>query len=586
MSCNAAMPEPARGILIPGSDCEDGREDAACLGRPVATEEPTCWLRAPSCRGGLLRLGLAAPCFVLAACGGARLLQRQRIGPAPFPSRETMQASADTITDEFLNLGLGHCINQRGRRVEVVDTVTVSGSPQPDGSNSACAEHCRLRDSCSGYEISGRGCGIFIDADLLPSGSDGVSGSRCFWRHRFAHNSSGLHLEGPRPIPKIIWSYWQNLSPHKKPPGADSKGLCAMPAGRPCVFPFTFRGSVHRNCTTAFSDPTDQDGDHQTDDGAPWCGTVNEVTGVPGEWGPCGPCPTETSPEAVLALRSFMDLCLATWKTLNPDYDVRLLDQKSVWKWLGKGDLPPDYEDLIIQHKSDTIRLALLSKYGGVWVDASTILTKPMSRILGTDPSVRTFFTLPTPPALVANDLRLKNHHYHVENWFLAAPPDDPLITRTRTCVHAFLAKDKSSRTLAASGLFSQAQLEMLVRLGVWEYLSTSACMFKTIDEDVALGSWWQSPRVRHVNPVAVTGPWWLADMQKGRKALFDMTNTTMLSELMDDEFFLIKFTRDMRTVLVQGLTVQELHCKNSTFHAMLETIGVSNVTVCQSLTE
>eukprot|EP00438_Fugacium_kawagutii_P025916 Skav228599 [mRNA] locus=scaffold5678:25598:41057:+ [translate_table: standard] len=128
--------------------------------------------------------------------------------------------------------------------------------------------------------------------------------------------------------------------------------------------------------------------------------------------------------------------------------------------------LPPrTFQFLTIQHKSDAIRclskreswkvkvaqmllrrishqgLALLLKYGGVWLDTTTLMTHSLESLLGTDLAVRTFFSLPPiweDQTLRANDTRVswKDHAY---NWFLESPPGDLFMRRVKDCAWQFL---------------------------------------------------------------------------------------------------------------------------------------------------
>ena len=73
--------------------------------------------------------------------------------------------------------------------------------------------------------------------------------------------------------------------------------------------------------------------------------------------------------------------CLASVKRFNPEYEVKLLTFETAGEYV---ELPQKYYDLVRQKKikiaffSDMLRLNLLRKYGGVWVDATILLTSPL----------------------------------------------------------------------------------------------------------------------------------------------------------------------------------------------------------------
>lgn len=69
--------------------------------------------------------------------------------------------------------------------------------------------------------------------------------------------------------------------------------------------------------------------------------------------------------------------CIYTWKKYNPHYEIVVLNKKNVNNYL-------DVDFSKIKHISDSparysdmVRLHILSKYGGIWCDASIICMKP-----------------------------------------------------------------------------------------------------------------------------------------------------------------------------------------------------------------
>lgn len=74
--------------------------------------------------------------------------------------------------------------------------------------------------------------------------------------------------------------------------------------------------------------------------------------------------------------------------------------------------------------RSDYIRLALLSRYGGVYLDASVIMTEPLDWILGQDKRGYGFFQA----TFNKKNMTLGCHIPVIENSFLSAPPNHPLV--------------------------------------------------------------------------------------------------------------------------------------------------------------
>ena len=73
--------------------------------------------------------------------------------------------------------------------------------------------------------------------------------------------------------------------------------------------------------------------------------------------------------------------CLASVKHFNPDYEVKVLTFETIEDYVS---LPQRYYDLLARGKmktalfSDILRLYLLRQYGGIWIDATIMLTAPL----------------------------------------------------------------------------------------------------------------------------------------------------------------------------------------------------------------
>ena len=105
--------------------------------------------------------------------------------------------------------------------------------------------------------------------------------------------------------------------------------------------------------------------------------------------------------------------CQKNWRKFAPNYTIHFLNQQNIENWI---TLPKGWKNLPPYRQSDLIRLLLIHKYGGIWLDASILLmNNPDNFVKGL-----TLFTTP--------DTTLKNPVY--ENWFIAAPAGNELIKR------------------------------------------------------------------------------------------------------------------------------------------------------------
>lgn len=75
---------------------------------------------------------------------------------------------------------------------------------------------------------------------------------------------------------------------------------------------------------------------------------------------------------------SYINLCFKTMKKHYAKYNFRILDNKTIHKYLKN---IPDLSHLMIAQKVDYYRIALLYNYGGIWIDADTIAMKNLDEI-------------------------------------------------------------------------------------------------------------------------------------------------------------------------------------------------------------
>jgi hypothetical protein len=115
--------------------------------------------------------------------------------------------------------------------------------------------------------------------------------------------------------------------------------------------------------------------------------------------------------------------CVKRIKRLNPDFEINVLNSESVISFLPELEhLGIKYENLSLAVYADLIRLMLLDKFGGFWMDISIILNSQLTdlRELATDNQVE--LLLFTKPANGYISSSIQNIKYPVtENWFLAA---------------------------------------------------------------------------------------------------------------------------------------------------------------------
>lgn len=71
----------------------------------------------------------------------------------------------------------------------------------------------------------------------------------------------------------------------------------------------------------------------------------------------------------------YLKLCIKTWKKFLTGYKIVILDYKAVSEYLGENLFSLVIcKNMSLAVQSDAIRVALLYKYGGIWIDTDTII--------------------------------------------------------------------------------------------------------------------------------------------------------------------------------------------------------------------
>jgi hypothetical protein len=109
--------------------------------------------------------------------------------------------------------------------------------------------------------------------------------------------------------------------------------------------------------------------------------------------------------------------CIGSWQKTNPDYQINVLSKKTVSNYVTP---PPGFEYFPPQKQSDWTRLAVINEYGGVWLDASTIITGPLAWINGFGKDTVLYYIDANSP---------DKNYLNVENWFMASVPKGKFIS-------------------------------------------------------------------------------------------------------------------------------------------------------------
>lgn len=161
----------------------------------------------------------------------------------------------------------------------------------------------------------------------------------------------------------------------------------------------------------------------------------------------------ENAPEVVkLGIRS--------WQHMNPDYEVKLLSNNNLCDYLDF-DLNIVFQlssvRCLLPIKADILRLYLLSRYGGVWVDATTFCLTPLN----------TWLPEATAHCHLFNFKQKNNPTRPIEVWFIASPQSSAIINDVLKQYITYLTKPRKI------SLFISGKVSLLEKILTEEEINT-----------------------------------------------------------------------------------------------------------------
>lgn len=118
--------------------------------------------------------------------------------------------------------------------------------------------------------------------------------------------------------------------------------------------------------------------------------------------------------------------CIDSWVKENQNWEVIILDENNVSKYVVL-DLPENIlANLPLVKKSNVVRLHLLSKYGGVWADATTFCMKPLDEWID-DCTTSGFFAFYKP-----------GRDRIMSSWFMVSEKGSPIVLKLKERLNSF----------------------------------------------------------------------------------------------------------------------------------------------------
>jgi hypothetical protein len=119
----------------------------------------------------------------------------------------------------------------------------------------------------------------------------------------------------------------------------------------------------------------------------------------------------------------FVQGCISGWGQMNPNHQVVVLNRVNLADYISR-PLPDRFDHVIAQFQSDWVRYAVLAEHGGIWIDASTILTQSLDWLhfrQQAEQVEHVFYYL---------DDQVSHSLITVENWFIAALPNTTFMNK------------------------------------------------------------------------------------------------------------------------------------------------------------
>jgi hypothetical protein len=109
-------------------------------------------------------------------------------------------------------------------------------------------------------------------------------------------------------------------------------------------------------------------------------------------------------------------LCQNNWQRYAPDHELRVLHKDTLLDWVPSGSIPHFFNELPAHRQADWLRLQLLSLYGGIWIDASIILTQNLNWVHSAQQEDNSEYA-----GFYIDFFTNRHQQPIVENWFMAA---------------------------------------------------------------------------------------------------------------------------------------------------------------------
>lgn len=112
-------------------------------------------------------------------------------------------------------------------------------------------------------------------------------------------------------------------------------------------------------------------------------------------------------------------------------WQINYLNNETLGNYIKASEYPSKFNTLRTQHKADWIRLHLLNRFGGVWLDASIIINDPnaLDNLYEKSVALKSQMTGFSYKNYETNVISSKGISLYIENWFIMAPIRSTIIS-------------------------------------------------------------------------------------------------------------------------------------------------------------
>ena len=160
----------------------------------------------------------------------------------------------------------------------------------------------------------------------------------------------------------------------------------------------------------------------------------------------------------------FCRFAVSSWARHHPGWEIVILDARRLGDYMCESDLPSTFHSLLPQMQADLVRLVVLLRFGGIYMDVSTVCVRSLQAIWDAAPA-QLYLTTNYPDAL-GGRFRFPNNAL-----VIARRPEDPVLRRWHHVMKAYLEAPCRSRAalrahpaferLRASGILDCAELAL-----------------------------------------------------------------------------------------------------------------------------